>query len=82
MVTRKGNMVHPLDLLPTVPTALTTYGSRASHLSEVSLGRTSPVLVWRGLLELLLQTRNFVQLPFWAQGGLATTLVVRKKVFS
>ena len=69
------------NALPTVPTALTTYGSRAGHLPEVSPGRMSPVLVWRGLLELLLQTRNFVQLPFWAQGGLAT-LGVREKVFS
>ena len=67
--------------LPALPTALTTYGSRAGHLPEVSLGRTSPVLVWRGLFELFLQTRNFVQLPFRAQGGLAT-LGVREKVFS
>ena len=67
--------------LPALPTALTTYGSRAGHLPEVSLGWTSPVLVWRGLLELLLQTRNFVELPFRAKGGLAT-LGVREKVFN
>ena len=48
---------------------------------EVSLGGTSPVLVWRGSLELFLQMRNFVQIPFWAQGGLAT-LGAGEKVFS
>ena len=61
--------------------SLTSCGSRAGHLLEVSLGGPSPVLVWRGSLEPFLQTRNFVELPFWAQGGLAM-LGAGEKIFS